>query len=741
MSNKKVQFKPGQHVIVNNAKKYDSMAGQQQVTGTVDFVWSDGRVAVRVLSPGAVGHGQMNVDAADIVIQEHVGDPEYATDSKMLASKPDLPVTIHKSPYEGAQVGEYTEMFVSSPKTAQQFAKYIIFKGGSARLGKRGQDTYVYHKGAGPISKRDFRMAKIEEGVADPEEGWCLVMANGKVTGNIHSDVQAAKRQQAQAPVATTLKWGKRASDGSDEYVATRAVSPAGEIKEQDVVEAWLDPSGLQAAASMVRDFIITAEVDGKTKKFRIKGMTGPNAAKERFLKYANMAKVLDVKPVQDVVEGGYQDDSKEREENLRYSRSRNPVAGAKIKTTDPEYYRALARKHEQDGQRGTRAGMVYASAAAGRARRAADMLEKGASAAQAFQHYQGTDNMNKGMAENFGDPLTGYHIVYRKTGNVVHATPSFETQDAAQKYLMTKMFANHQDYKVVHTAKIGVIEAPIASNYTPRHSVWLVKPRKQIRVGDPLDGKFFSLSDEQSAREYAAKIGGRLVALDQFLKFMPDVKISEAAYSPDLDETRPVVVRGVRGMQSKPFTKKFKNMAAYDAWSDSSDSDDFTVQQVTNESAMQTTTKKFSLKEALAIINEGSQRLQWHVVSKLDARVLASYETREQAEEHAFGNPVIQGDIEHIGDTAFVKEKDTVEHMEEQAPDQADVICVDVPLFIRLMEYAREDAQSDVDLHKLAEKIVARCADGGCASMNDYDELVQIEDSADSEDSEDSDE
>ena len=59
---------------------------------------------------------------------------------------------------------------------------------------------------------------------------------------------------------------------------------------------------------------------------------------------------------------------------------------------------------------------------------------------------------------ERFPEPLTGYHIVYRKTGNVVHGTPSFETRDQAQKYLMTKMFANHQDFKVAHTA--GVKEA-----------------------------------------------------------------------------------------------------------------------------------------------------------------------------------------------------------------------------------------------------------------------------------------
>ena len=73
---------------------------------------------------------------------------------------------------------------------------------------------------------------------------------------------------------------------------------------KQGVAEGNLDPSGLVAAASMVRDFIITAEVDGKTNKFCIRGMTGANAAKDRFLKHHSMAKVLDVSPKEGVAEG-----------------------------------------------------------------------------------------------------------------------------------------------------------------------------------------------------------------------------------------------------------------------------------------------------------------------------------------------------------------------------------------------------------------------------------------------------
>lgn len=64
------------------------------------------------------------------------------------------------------------------------------------------------------------------------------------------------------------------------------------------------DISGLMTAASMVKDYIVTAEVDGVVKKFRIRGATGPRSAKERFLKHHSMAKILDVNPEQGVAEG-----------------------------------------------------------------------------------------------------------------------------------------------------------------------------------------------------------------------------------------------------------------------------------------------------------------------------------------------------------------------------------------------------------------------------------------------------
>ena len=54
-----------------------------------------------------------------------------------------------------------------------------------------------------------------------------------------------------------------------------------------------------------------------------------------------------------------------------------------------------------------------------------------------------------------------------------------------------------------------------------------------------------------------------------------------------------------------------------------------------------------------------------------------------------------------------------------------ADVVKLDVPLLIRLLEFAKEDAADDMALHDLAEKLVAGCQRGRTLTMKDYDNLV----------------
>jgi hypothetical protein len=61
---------------------------------------------------------------------------------------------------------------------------------------------------------------------------------------------------------------------------------------------------------------------------------------------------------------------------------------------------------------------------------------------------------------------------------------------------------------------------------------------------------------------------------------------------------------------------------------------------------------------------------------------------------------------------------------MEQYNP--ADKITVDVPLFIRLLEYAREDAKTDMDLHNVAENAIALSETGKTLTMAQYDEIVR---------------
>lgn len=53
------------------------------------------------------------------------------------------------------------------------------------------------------------------------------------------------------------------------------------------------------------------------------------------------------------------------------------------------------------------------------------------------------------------------------------------------------------------------------------------------------------------------------------------------------------------------------------------------------------------------------------------------------------------------------------------------DTVEFDIPTFIRMLEYAREDAKTDMDLHDVTEKAIALSQDGKTLTMDDYDAIV----------------
>jgi hypothetical protein len=61
----------------------------------------------------------------------------------------------------------------------------------------------------------------------------------------------------------------------------------------------------------------------------------------------------------------------------------------------------------------------------------------------------------------------------------------------------------------------------------------------------------------------------------------------------------------------------------------------------------------------------------------------------------------------------------------EAKEEDKVDTITMDVPLFIRMLEYSREDAAEDMDLHDVTEKAISLNKEKGILSMEDYDTIV----------------
>jgi hypothetical protein len=97
-------------------------------------------------------------------------------------------------------------------------------------------------------------------------------------------------------------------------------------------------------------------------------------------------------------------------------------------------------------------------------------------------------------------------------------------------------------------------------------------------------------------------------------------MRINEVAYEREIDETSPVSVDALMGMNSKRVTKKFRNYQKFLEWSASPDADNYTIRNVYNteskgyskdspaigvaESKLRSIIQKF-VNEQVGLINE----------------------------------------------------------------------------------------------------------------------------------------
>ena len=62
-----------------------------------------------------------------------------------------------------------------------------------------------------------------------------------------------------------------------------------------------------------------------------------------------------------------------------------------------------------------------------------------------------------------------------------------------------------------------------------------------------------------------------------------------------------------------------------------------------------------------------------------------------------------------------------------DQPEMAANEIVVNVPLMIRLLEWAREDSKSDMELHRAVENMIALSIDNSLLEMTAYDDIIDI--------------
>jgi hypothetical protein len=85
---------------------------------------------------------------------------------------------------------------------------------------------------------------------------------------------------------------------------------------------------------------------------------------------------------------------------------------------------------------------------------------------------------------------------------------------------------------------------------------------------------------------------------------------------------------------------------------------------------------------------------------------------------------------VAHSKTGQFIKWKR--DHMLEsitEAIDKMDVVMFDIPLLIRMLEYAREDAKTDMDLHRVVEKLI-HIRKKGVLTMKDYTFVTRLRES-----------
>lgn len=86
-----------------------------------------------------------------------------------------------------------------------------------------------------------------------------------------------------------------------------------------------------------------------------------------------------------------------------------------------------------------------------------------------------------------------------------------------------------------------------------------------------------------------------------------------------------------------------------------------------------------------------------------------------ESLEDFETENPEIEAfiDVEPVEEVPAVNE------------NPEDTVSMNIPLLMRMLEFAKEDAKTDVELHDVVEKLTDLSKNGRVLTMDDYDAII----------------
>jgi hypothetical protein len=134
-------------------------------------------------------------------------------------------------------------------------------------------------------------------------------------------------------------------------------------------------------------------------------------------------------------------------------------------------------------------------------------------------------------------------------------------------------------------------------------------------------------------------------------------------------------------------------------------------------------------LKQSRSGLDEASQqkpRVRKYTKMRPDGSKAVRYEVLDHMGRRITGQGPEGFDDLKLAKDFYYKNYDRLASLDETADGNVtDTVKMDVPLLIRIMEFAREDAKTDMDLHDIAERLIELGKTGDTLTMQDYQDAV----------------